>query len=237
MAKAKDGIEYIIEAKVAKAIKNLKKFQDQTKKNQKNSNGFFKSMKAGYLAIGVAVAAFTGVMIKSVKAFAEQEKAEKFKKFASEQQKVTKFGDEVTIMAAAQLQALAGLTGEGLEKAIRATMDLSVAQGIDLKTAALLVGKSVSSSTNALSRYGIEMKKGGTKTERLTDLTDTLAKKFGGFAEAEGKTVAGIMAKVSNNVGDLWEQIGEFLIPAFKSAAIAINNFIESVSIFIYQSQ
>ncbi len=245
MGKFQDKIEYLITAKVDNAIKNIKKVENQTKKAQKASGGFFKSMKAGYLAIGVAIAAVGGIMIKAIKAFAEQEKAEKllnkafsqtadnadeltekFKKFAAEQQKVTRFGDEVTIMAAAQLQALAGLTGEGLETALKATMDLSVAQGIDLKTAALLVGKSVSSSTNALSRYGIEMKKGGTKTERLADLTDTLAKKFGGFAEAEGKTAAGMMARFSNNVGDLWEVLGAKLMPTLSKVITAITNLI-----------
>ena len=39
MATAKDGIEYLIEAEVSKAIKNLKKFDTQTKKNQKNTQG------------------------------------------------------------------------------------------------------------------------------------------------------------------------------------------------------
>ena len=77
MGKFQDKIEYLITAKVDNAIKNIKKVENQTKKAQKASGGFFKSMKAGYLAIGVAIAAVGGIMIKAIKAFAEQEKAEK----------------------------------------------------------------------------------------------------------------------------------------------------------------
>ncbi|KKK95625.1 hypothetical protein LCGC14_2670930, partial [marine sediment metagenome] len=91
----------------------------------------------------------------------------------------------------------------------------------------LLVGKSISSSTNALSRYGIEMKSGGDKTSRLNDLVGTLNKKFGGFAEREGKTAEGRLAKISNFMGDINEAIGqEFLskIDKMGSGFDVLNN-------------
>jgi len=228
-----------------KAFDKVIKKMDKTEKKTKSLGASLKKMKGGFLAVTAAMAGVVAIGLKAVKAFAEQEKAElllnkafsktsdnadelteSFKRFAAEQQLLTKFGDEVTIMAAAQLQALAGLTGEGLEKALKATMDLSVAQGIDLNTAALLVGKSVSSSTNALARYGIEMKKGGTATERLNDLTGTLSEKFGGFAEKEGASAAGIFARLSNDIGDVFEVIGSFLTPALITLSVLFGKLV-----------
>jgi hypothetical protein len=219
------------------ANKKAQKSFDTTKKKGKSLKDTIGNLKAGYLAAAAAVGLLARQALKSIKAFAEQERVENllnaafaktstnanqltrdFAKFAAEQQKVTRFGDEVTISAAAQLQALAGLSGEGLQDAIKATQDFAVAQGVDLKTAALLVGKTIGSSTNALSRYGIEIGKSNNKNDRLNNIVTVMREKFGGFAEREGKTAAGRMEQISNFAGDVSEAIGKELLGSLSSA-------------------
>ncbi|KKL13897.1 hypothetical protein LCGC14_2521180, partial [marine sediment metagenome] len=77
--------------------------------------------------------------------------------FASGLQKVTTFGDEATLSAMAMVQQLADLNQEGLEKVTPAMLDFAAAMDVDLQTAATLIGKTLGSTTNALSRYGIEI--------------------------------------------------------------------------------
>ena len=52
-----------------------------------------------------------------------------------------------------------------------ATIDFAAAKGVDLVTAADLVAKSFGSSTNALSRYGVQVEGAAGSTERLEQLT------------------------------------------------------------------
>jgi hypothetical protein len=191
-----------------------------------------KAIRQAWLALGASFTASFIIFRDLAKAYAKQEKAEKllqaafsktsknakaltedFKQYASGLQQVTKFGDEQIIQAAAQLQSLAQLDSEGLKKAIKSTLDLATAQGIDLNSAALLVGKTIGSSTNALARYGIQVREGGTETERLESLVGALQEKFGGLAEAEGKTLEGQLQQTANAFGDLKEELGKGLLP------------------------
>lgn len=238
---ATQRLELLVDIDPSGAITGIKKLDETAGKasdkavagNKKNTDSI-EDLKAGYL---LAAAAITGVALaitKSIEAYAAQERAEglleqafskttanakeatkQFSEFASARQLVTKYGDEVTIQAAAQLEALTHLDQEGLQKAIIASQDLATAQGIDLASAANLVGKSIGSTHNVLARYGIAMADGGDTTARLNDLTGTLAKKFGGFAEKEGQSVTGRLAILKNSFGDVQEVIGKVAIDVF----------------------
>ena len=75
---------------------------------------------------------------------------------ASALQQVTTFGDEAII----EVQALIGAfvkDEEAIKAATKATLDLAAAKGMDLKSAGDLVSKTLGSSTNSLSIYGIEV--------------------------------------------------------------------------------
>ena len=63
--------------------------------------------------------------------------------------------------------------------------------GLDLKGAGDLVAKTIGSSTNAMSRYGIEVTGAVGSTERLETLTNNVANLFGGQALAQSKTMTG----------------------------------------------
>jgi len=127
--------------------------------------------------------------------------------YASELQKVTTFGDEVTISAMARLAAYTR-DEEQIKKLIKVTQDFATLQEMDLVNAAELVGKSFGSSTNALSRYGIEVTGAAGSMERFTSVLEALIKKAGGAAEAVAQTQAGKLEQISNAWGDMLEPIG-----------------------------
>lgn len=126
---------------------------------------------------------------------------------ASALQLVTRFGDEVTIAAQAQLAVFAK-SGEGIKALTVASQDFATAQGIDLVSAAKLLGKTLGSSTNALIRYGIEVEGAAGSSERLESLTSNIATLFSGRAREAAETYAGVLERVSNAQGDLAEKMG-----------------------------
>ena len=79
---------------------------------------------------------------------------DKINAYASALQKVTKFQDDTIVSTLGQLQSLADLNEEGLMKVTPAMLDFGEAIG-SLDTASNLIGKTLSGSMNALSRYGI----------------------------------------------------------------------------------
>jgi hypothetical protein len=214
------------------AIHNLNKSVKDAQKGWRNST----------LAIGAAIAAFYGLsraVGELVEAYRVQEQAEaKLKSailatgqsaelsaqnlidFAGELQHVTTFGDEATISAMAMLQSLASLSEDGFKKITPLIQDFAIGMSVDLETAASLVGKTLGSTTNALSRYGVVIDMTGTKEEKLAELTTVLESKFGGMARAAADTATGSMTQLQNAMSDLKEAgggaIAVFLQPGVK---------------------
>ena len=150
---------------------------------------------------------------------------------ASALQKVTAFGDETIISAQALLAAFVK-DEEQLKKATEATLDLASAKGMDLASAADLVGKTLGSSTNSLSRYGIQVEGAVGSTGRLNTLVNSIADAFGGQAKAQAETLTGSIEQMKNAIGDTSEAIGALMAPAviniakrIKSAAEAFTGF------------
>ena len=104
---------------------------------------------------------------------------------------------------------------------------------MDLVVAADLVSKTLGSSTNALSRYGIQVEGAVGSTERLESLTGNLAKVFGGQATEQSNTLAGALESMDNAIGDAQESIGEAMMPLMKAFAGATQNAAEAISDFI----
>lgn len=127
-------------------------------------------------------------------------------------QKVTTYGDEVTLSAMAMGQSLASLSTDQLARLTPAVMDLATGLGIDLTNAFSLVGKAFSSSTNPLVRYGIVLDMTKDKAARLDEIVSVIGAKFGGQAAAMVDTYAGRVAQLSNAWGDLKEAIGAAII-------------------------
>jgi hypothetical protein len=162
----------------------------------------------------------------SVKAFDEQIKAETklrtalgdsaeafdvLKKQAQDLQKITIFGDEATLEAQSFLAQL-GLNADAILRLTPLIQDFATAQGIQLTDAAKLVAKSVGSSTNALSRYGLQIEGTVGEQDRLESAVNALSKAFGGQSEAIAKEGLGPLQQLKNELGDVSEKFGEIVL-------------------------
>jgi len=129
---------------------------------------------------------------------------------AQELQKTTLFGDEQTIEGASRLAQLLGQDEKGIKRLLPLVQDLAQAKfGGNLVTAADLVAKSVGSSTNALSRYGIEITGAVGSSERLESAIAALNKQVGGQAQAAAEVGTGSLTQLKNIWGDLKEVVGK----------------------------
>jgi len=141
------------------------------------------------------------------------------KALASRLQSVTTFGDEMTLSAVGMLQSLGELDQEMLKRAIPAVQDLAAAlfKG-DMTTAASMFAKVVGSSTNALSRYGIEIDMTGTKAEKFEEIMKKVGEKFGGRSAELAKSYTGQMKQLGNSWGDLKEAMGHVMANQMEPA-------------------
>lgn len=147
---------------------------------------------------------------------------------ASDLQKITLFGDETTVQAQAFLAQM-GLTEDAIKRVTPLVQDFASAQNVDLGTAAKLVAKSLGSSTNALSRYGIEIKGTVGSSERLESAVNSLSAAFGGQAEAAAKAGSGPLVQFQNAMSDIQELVGAVVGPALQEAARQMTAFAERV--------
>jgi hypothetical protein len=130
-------------------------------------------------------------------------------------QAVTTFGDEAILETQTMLTTF-GLAGAKLRETTKATLDLSQAMGIDLKSATLLMGKAFAGETSSLSRYGIMIGEGGTATEKFDQALAKVQSRFGGAAADAVGTYAGQVLQLTNKFDDLKELIGKELLPVAK---------------------
>jgi len=186
-----------------------------------------KSMVSAFAAGAVGVAALTQAFRASFAAALEQEAAvaslngqlrslgaasldvsASLQAQASALQQVSTFGDDQIIRAQAALAAFTK-EEEQLKELTKATLDFATASGTSLTSAAALVAKSFGSSTNALTRYGIEVEGSVGSTERLIQITEGIADLWGGQALAASETFSGQLELLNNNIGDVGENFVE----------------------------
>ena len=187
---------------------DAQKFKEGLNTAKKDLGGFQKTSKSMFLDIKkAAIAAFSVTAIyqygkAAVQAANVQQQAEaklttalkgrvdvmrEIGSVASELQKKTLFGDEVTIEAAAQL-AMFVKEEEQIKKLLPLIQDMAQAKNMDLVQTAGLVAKTIGSSTNALSRYGLEITGVAGSSERAESAIEALNGTFKGFAETAAKT-------------------------------------------------
>ena len=94
-----------------------------------------------------------------------------------------------------------------------------------LNEAAKLLGKSIGSSTNALSRYGVTITGAVGSTERLDSAVAGIAQLFGDQATARLLSFNGQLELAAGNIGDVGEDLGAELVPALTEALKNFNKF------------
>jgi len=134
---------------------------------------------------------------------------------AAKLQGKTLYGDEETIQAQALIAAFVK-EEEHIKSVTPLVHDLATAKKMDLHVAADLVAKTLGSSTNALSRYGIEVEGSVGSVERLESLMTGLNDAFGGQAEAAAKAGAGIGTQITNKWNDIREKIGKLSVDVLQ---------------------
>jgi len=212
-------------------IKATDKASPTVKKTEKSFTKLGNFLKVGFVAAGAAAVAILRKLSVSMEqattaASAQQDAVEGLRaqlsalgpaadgvtaalaKQAAELQSITRFGDEATIAAQTQL-AVFTQSEEGIKRLTVASQDFATAQGIGLVQASQLLAKTLGSTTNSLSRYGIVVEGAAGSSERLDSLVGNLAELFGGRATAAANTYAGALEQLANAHGDTAEAIGK----------------------------
>jgi len=135
--------------------------------------------------------------------------------YAASLQKVTRFGDEAIIEVQAMLTPF-GLFGDKLKETTAAVLDMSTSLKVDLKAAAILMGKAFTGETSSLSRYGIILDENVPKAEKFAAALKQLQDNFGGSAAADAATLRGELAQMGNAFGDIQERLIDGLNPALR---------------------
>jgi hypothetical protein len=222
-----DGKEYTYSLGDAK-----EKAEGLDKVHQK-SKGTLGELKLAYVAVAAAVGKVIKFAGEMLDAYLAQEKAEQrlgaavkitgqqrtvnvdgLKKYAAQLQLTTNIEEEATMSAMGLLMQLGGLNERGVRQAIPLLQDFSVLMGMDLVQATELFAKSISSDTNALSRYGIQIKDGLDPSQKFAAILEQMQEKAGGFAEEMTKTTGGQFDAYKIQVGELKEAFGELLAKA-----------------------
>ncbi len=245
-------IELQLLAETQKATKAIKDFSEtSTRHLEKIQSGFSFLKGAAVAAVGfIGVGKMVDYLKDAAKASAEaeaqlnqlntalqisgnytEEASKNLQNFAQEIQNTTAFEGDAVIGSMAYLESLTQLSDDGLMNAQRAAIDMAAALGIDLQTATQMVAKGANENTAAFQKMGIQIEKGATEAETLTNVIDALNTKFGGAAAAQLNTYAGQLKRLENNYGDMKESIGSVITqnPAFVGAMSAANTVIVKV--------
>lgn len=129
---------------------------------------------------------------------------------AHQLEKLTGVEDNQIISAQALLTTF-GLQGAEMDRATKASLDLSAGLGIDLNQAAMLVAKAFEGNTTMLSRYGIRISEAIDPTKKFGVVLNELEAKFGGQAAAQAETFSGTIKQLGNSFQHLEEEMGKLL--------------------------
>ncbi len=230
--------------KVTKAQKKYNKGGITAVKHNRLLSHSLATLRSRMLIVAFGAAIVTKSFKAMFEAAIKQEKAERkleaqlgkvntaLLNHAAGLQKVTEFGDEAVIEVQSLIAAFTKDEHQ-IKSLTEATLDLAAAKGMDLTSAADLVAKSFGSSTNSLSRYGIEVRGVVGSSERLESLTENISELFGGQAVASADTLGGSVQQMKNAFGDANEAVGKAfaptlqkLLPILTEAADAAREFI-----------
>lgn len=155
-------------------------------------------------------------VLRSTGRFSE-EASDGIQKMASEMQRLTIHGDEALILATATLGQFADeLTGPQLAEAQKVLIGLADTLGLDLQSAALTLGKSLSGEINLLGRYGISIDTTRDQQGRFNEVLQKTASFFQVSKEATN-SVKGASAQLGNAYGDVREQLGRVVVESLTA--------------------
>ena len=113
---------------------------------------------------------------------------------------------------------LARATGD-LDKSQRLfnlALDISAATSRDLESVTLGLGRAATGQIGALTRLGIPLDENAKKSKDFSSILQTLEGQFGGAAATAADTFAGRVKILKTSFGEVVEEIGFALLPAFE---------------------
>ena len=125
--------------------------------------------------------------------------------------------DGDSIVAGVAVLAQGKVNAAQIKELTPLVVDLARKKGIDEVAAFTLASKAVAGNAGALKRSGIVVDEAAFKTDAYGATVDALSSAVGGFAEEEGKTFAGSIERLKNEMGDLAEGVGVGVVDAFSS--------------------
>jgi hypothetical protein len=242
---SEDEVRLIIKAATEQAVANLTKLNEKLEDTGKRTSGMDKaltSLKSSWVTTTAVVGAAAVSFYKFAQAGMESEQVElrlaaamknagtysqarltHLKNYAAELQKQTTYEDE-EIMTMQRLYTQYGLEGDALDTLTKATLDFANAKGMDLASAADLVGKAINGSTDSVRGLSVNLKDMTSKAERANAVANEMSSIFGGSAAAAADTAAGRFKQAQIALGDVAETIGAATLPAIKMIAEAVKS-------------
>lgn len=167
-----------------------------------------------------------------------EEASQSFQAYAANLQATTGYSDDLITSNASLLVSIGKLSGEGLERATDAALDLAAATGKDLNTTFDLLAKAAAGNTGSLSRYGIIIDESIPKSQRFAEALKQIESQMGGMAEGRLNTFSGALTRLQLGFGDVLEEIGKlftkspllreilnYIASGFEKAAKSIEAF------------
>lgn len=236
-----ERLAIIISANGAQAMAEFNKVGKSAERSLATTEQRAQRLGAQFTRVGAGAVVFGAVlaagMFKAAQAAGEQEaanlrlentmanqpalagaSAQAFYDQASALQLVTRFGDEATVSAQSQLGVF-GLTQDQIMELIPLVQDYAAKSGTDLVTAARNVGKATDGTNTTLKRAGVQFNETAYAADNFAGTVQALQGYAGGFAEREGKTLAGQIEILKNRFGELAEGVGAGAADAFGDLA------------------
>ena len=169
--------------------------------------------------------------------------AKELKKYASQLQDVTLYGDEATIAAMGMMASFKSIKGDVFKEAIKAAQDMSTVMNTDLKQSVLQLGKALESpeiGMSALRETGVSFTQEqiagvkkliaeGKKQEAQMIILKELQGEFGGAAQMAASDAHGAMVQLTNAWGDFKEAVGQAITPGQKLVA-TMTRFVQNLT-------
>lgn len=159
--------------------------------------------------------------------------------FATSLERITRFDDDA-IKGAQGMLASFRLTQAQTEAMLPSLTDLAALMKTDLSTAAVMVGRSVQSGSNALARQGVVMDdatekvfKAASESQRFAMMLDLLQGKAGGVAQTMAGTTAGAFAQLTNALGNLAEEAGALTAGPLSDLARKATEVVNALSSWV----
>lgn len=147
--------------------------------------------------------------------------------FAQELQGLTGFEDDAIVSASTVMLTFRHISTTTFPQAMKASADLAAMWGMDLTSAARMVGRALDApgeGLGMLTRLGVrftdqqkellqQLTSTGRGAEAQAMILDILSSKFGGTAQAMAETYTGHLERMRIKFGNLKEEIGAHVIP------------------------